>query len=91
MKNQFFLRGDIKWKNGMKCLVELQSNMELIRNRCTSLVWIKAIDLNDQVHSGDTNVLLGTVTLTGKKAGTTDLGISHEKIDNETAVQLNTV
>jgi hypothetical protein len=36
MKNQFFLRGDIKWKNGMKCLVELQSNMELIRNRCTS-------------------------------------------------------
>jgi hypothetical protein len=45
----------------------------------SSLVWIKAIDLNDQVHPGDTNVLLGTVTLTGKKAGTTDLGISQKK------------
>ena len=36
--------------------------------------------LNDQIVSGDTNVLLGTITVTGKKAGTTDLSIPTTKI-----------
>jgi len=39
-------------------------------------VWIKSVDLNDKIKSGDTNVSLGNITITGKKAGTADLNIS---------------
>ncbi|MCC4770065.1 PKD domain-containing protein [Methanosarcina sp. DH2] len=46
----------------------------------SSSVWIKVSDLGSQVGPGDTNVLLGTITVTGKKAGTTDLGIPTTKI-----------
>ncbi len=35
----------------------------------------KTVDLENKVVSGNKNVLLGTITITGKKAGTTDLNI----------------
>jgi PKD repeat protein len=41
----------------------------------SSSVWIKTVDLENKVVSGNKNVLLGTITITGKKAGTTDLNI----------------
>ena len=34
--SQFYLHGDIKWKNGMNSLVESQSKKELVTNRSTS-------------------------------------------------------
>ena len=43
----------------------------------SSSVWIRAADFNHQVESGATNALLGTITITGKKAGTTNLSISE--------------
>jgi len=46
----------------------------------SSSVWIKVSDLGSQVGPGDTNVLLGTITITGKKAGSTTLGIPTTKI-----------
>jgi PKD repeat protein len=49
----------------------------------TGSVWIEAVDLTDQVATGKTNVLLGTITLTGKKAGTTDLSITKTDIDDD--------
>ncbi|MDD3138653.1 MAG: PKD domain-containing protein [Lachnospiraceae bacterium] len=42
----------------------------------SSSVWIKSVDLDDQIKPGDTNVSLGNITITGKKAGTADLNIS---------------
>ena len=51
----------------------------------------KVIDLNDQVHPGDTNVLLGTVTLTSKKAGTTDLSIPKTKMSDDNGSLINPV
>jgi len=49
----------------------------------SSSVWIKTIDLDNKVRSGDTNVLLGTITLTGKQAGTTDLRIPKTKMSDD--------
>jgi nitroreductase len=36
--SQFYLHGDIKWKNGMKSQVESQSKKELVTNRSTSAI-----------------------------------------------------
>jgi len=47
-------------------------------------IWIKAADLGSQVGPGDTNVLLGTITLTGKKEGTSDLNIPRTMINDDT-------
>ena len=44
----------------------------------SSSVWMKSVDLNKQINPGDTNVSLGNITITGKKAGTADLNISKE-------------
>ncbi|MDD3140133.1 MAG: hypothetical protein PHX08_14295, partial [Lachnospiraceae bacterium] len=41
----------------------------------SSSVWISSIDFDDQIKPGDTNVPLGNITITGKKAGTSDLKI----------------
>ena len=57
----------------------------------SSSVWIKAVDLNDQVVSGNTNVLLGTITLTGKKEGTTDLSIPKTTISDDNGSSINPV
>lgn len=46
-------------------------------------VWIEAVDITDQVAAGKTSVLLGTITLIGKKAGTTDLSITKTDIDDD--------
>ncbi|WP_410510224.1 PKD domain-containing protein [Methanosarcina hadiensis] len=46
----------------------------------SSSVWIKALDPLKKVNSGDTNVLLGTITVTGKKAGSTNLDIPTTRI-----------
>jgi hypothetical protein len=43
----------------------------------SSSVTIEVIDLFKNKEPGATNVLLGTITLTGKKAGTSDLNISE--------------
>ena len=45
----------------------------------SSSVWIKALDPLKKINPGDTNVLLGTITVTGKKAGTTDLSIPKQR------------
>jgi PKD repeat protein len=47
----------------------------------SSSVWIKTVDLNNTVVSGNTNVLMGNITLIGKKAGTTDLNITEGYFD----------
>jgi hypothetical protein len=57
----------------------------------SSSVWIKVSDLNDQVVAGNTNVLLGTITLTGKKAGTSDLSIPKTKISDDNGSLINPV
>ncbi|MEN6551474.1 MAG: hypothetical protein ABFC34_01170, partial [Methanobacterium sp.] len=41
----------------------------------SSSVWISSVDINKKVNSGDTNVPLGNITITGKKAGISDLKI----------------
>ncbi len=57
----------------------------------SSSVWIKVSDLDKKVGSGDTNVLLGTITLTGKKAGTTDLNIPKTQISADGGSLINPV
>jgi hypothetical protein len=57
----------------------------------SSSVWIKAVDLNDQVVSGNTSVLLGTITLTDKKACTTDLSIPKTTISGDNGSSINPV
>jgi PKD repeat protein len=49
----------------------------------SSSIWIKTVDLNDKVRSGDSSILLGTITLTGKQAGTTDLRIPKTKMSDD--------
>ena len=51
-------------------------------------VWIKAVNF-DQVHAGDTNVLLGTVTITAKKSGTSNLNIVSTQIDDTNGNLIN--
>jgi YVTN family beta-propeller protein len=57
----------------------------------SSSVWIKTVDFENEVHSGDTNVLLGTITLTGKKAGTSDLSIVKTMISDDNGSLINPV
>lgn len=49
----------------------------------SSSVWIKIVDLNNKVRSGNSSFLLGTITLTGKQAGTTDLRIPKTKMNDD--------
>ncbi len=46
-------------------------------------VWIKAVDLNDSIRAGATNVTLASITLKGKEAGTTSIGISITQMDDD--------
>jgi PKD repeat protein len=57
----------------------------------SSSVWIKAADLNKQINPGDTNVLLGTITVKGKQAGTSDINIVSTAIDNDNGSIVNPV
>ena len=57
----------------------------------SSSVWIKVSDLDNKTVSGDTNVLLGTITITGKKAGTTDLSIQPTLISADGGSSINPV
>ncbi len=57
----------------------------------SSSVWIKVSDLDKKVGSGDTNVLMGTITLTGKKEGTTDLNIPKTQISADGGSLINPV
>ncbi len=43
----------------------------------SSSVWIKGIDLSNQIVSGNTSVLLANITLKGKEIGNTNLTISN--------------
>jgi hypothetical protein len=52
-------------------------------------IWIKTADLDNKVRAGDTNVLLGIITLTGKKAGTADLSILRAKISDDNGSLIN--
>ena len=56
----------------------------------SSSVWIKAADLSNQVLPGKTNVLLGTITIVGKKIGTADLSILPAKISDDNGTSINT-
>jgi PGF-pre-PGF domain-containing protein len=51
-------------------------------------VWIKAVNF-DQVHAGDTNVLLGTIIITAKKSGTSNLNIVPTEIDDANGDLIN--
>ena len=51
-------------------------------------VWIKAVNF-DQVHADDTNVLLGTVIITAKKSGTSNLNIVSTQIDDTNGNLIN--
>jgi PKD repeat protein len=48
-----------------------------------SSVWIKSLN-NGGVKIGDTNISLGSITLTGKKMGTTDVNIIIKQMDDDT-------
>ena len=43
-------------------------------------VWIKAVDLNNQITSGATNINLATITLRGDNQGTADILITEKWI-----------
>jgi hypothetical protein len=55
----------------------------------SSSIWIKTADLDNKVRAGDTNVLLGFITLTGKKAGTVELSILRTKISDDNGSLIN--
>jgi hypothetical protein len=55
----------------------------------SSSVWMETVDLGKQVNSNDGNVLLGTITLSGKKAGTTDLSILPKLITADGGSTIN--
>ena len=57
----------------------------------SSSVWIKSVDFDTNVVPGSTNVSLGNITITGKKAGTTDLGIPKTDIDDDNGFPINPV
>ena len=46
-------------------------------------VWIKAVDLNNQITSGATNINLATITLRGDNQGTIDILITVTKMDDD--------
>jgi PKD repeat protein len=56
----------------------------------SSSVWIKAVNFG-QVHAGDTNVLLGNITISGKKEGTADMNIVPTEIDDDNGDSINPV
>ena len=45
--------------------------------------WIQAVDPNKKVTAGDTSVLLGTITLKGKKNSTSAITLSSDDVENE--------
>ncbi|HHV24815.1 MAG TPA: hypothetical protein GXX65_09930, partial [Methanosarcina sp.] len=55
----------------------------------SSSVWIKTVDLENKVVPGNTNVLLGTITLTGKKAGTAYLDVPKTTISADGGSSIN--
>lgn len=55
----------------------------------SSSVWIKTVDLENEVHPGDTNVLLGTITVTGKNTGISDLSITKTMISDDNGSLIN--
>ena len=57
----------------------------------SSSVLIKSVDLGKKVNSGDTNVLLGTITITGKQAGTANLNIQPGLITADGGSTINPV
>ena len=46
-------------------------------------LWIKAVDLNDKIKSGATNITLATITLRGDKQGISDILITVTKMDDD--------
>jgi parallel beta-helix repeat protein len=53
------------------------------------VVWIKGVDLSDQVQSGATDINLGTLTLRGDRKGTTDIVIAVTKMDDDSGYPIN--
>jgi len=49
----------------------------------SSIVWIKAVDLNNQIKPGATNISLGTLTLISKELGETAINLSITRIDDD--------
>lgn len=46
-------------------------------------VWLKAVDLNEEVQDGATNVKLATLTLSGESSGVTELNVTVNKLDDD--------
>lgn len=46
-------------------------------------VWIKAVDLKDQVKSGFKDIILATIAIKGEKQGETEIVAHVEKIDDD--------
>jgi len=52
-------------------------------------VWMKAVDLNDEITSADTNITLGTITVRGDKPGTTSITATVTKMDDDNGYPIN--
>ena len=57
----------------------------------SSVVWIKAVDLNKNVGAGTTNVVLATVTIKSKREGSSSINISVRKIDDDEGYPIDIV
>jgi uncharacterized repeat protein (TIGR01451 family) len=55
----------------------------------SSSVWIKAVDLEDNINSGNTNISLGTINITAKKSGTANLTILPDMITADGGSSIN--
>ena len=53
-------------------------------------VWMKSVDLSDQITSGDTNVTLGTLIIRADKEGTSGVTISVAKMDDDNGYSIST-
>lgn len=53
-------------------------------------VWMKAVDLNDQVKSGDMNILLGTLMIRGDSQGESNIIATVTKMDDDNGYPINT-
>jgi len=52
-------------------------------------VWMKAVDLSDQVKAGDTNINLATLTVRGDSEGTTNITATVTKMDDDNGDPVN--
>ena len=57
----------------------------------SSSVWIKAVDLNENVEVGAKNVILATITIKSKNEGYSSINISITKIDDDEGYPIDVI